>query len=103
MYVMLKKPTTTTTTSVEDDDFFHPNRKFSLATRVENVVINFSYENQEESNCCSNLQIFWDTSKISLESSNSSSSEDCEWYQAKISVAGFKDYYVGKVSASDLW
>lgn len=104
MYVLLKK--TPTHTSPEDD-FFHPIRKFSVSPRVENVVINLWYENPEESNCCSNLQIFGDTSrensKLSVESSSGSNSDDCEWYQAQISIAGFKDYYVGKVSATDLW
>lgn len=102
MYVMLKKKPVD---EFEDDDFFHPNQKFSLSPRVENVVINFFYENDEEYNCCSDLQIFGGDSNSSVRknANESSESDDCEWYQARTAVKGFKDHFVGKVSASDLW
>lgn len=99
MYVMLKK-----VPNAVEDDFFHIHRNFSVSSRVENVVINLFYESEEESNCCSDLQIFGDNSNSDTKNTNKNGvSDNCEWYQAKIQVAGFKDYYVGKVSASDLW
>lgn len=109
MYVMLKKGPTTqsSTTAAMEDHFFLPNKKFSLSDRVENIVINFFYETEENHNCCSNLKIFedlpGDTSRNFAFEAVTSCDEYCEWYQAKTLVAGFKDYYVGKVSATDLW
>lgn len=88
----------------KDDEFFYPNRKFSLSPRVENIVMNFLYGSGEEYNCCSDLQIFGDTSKEDSKNSTEENFNDhSEWYQAKISIAGFKNCYVGKVAASDLW
>lgn len=100
---MLKKQETTLETSKEDQ-FFHPNRKFSISSHVENIIINLMYETEEEYNCCSDLQIFGDTSREDSKNVEGNNvNDDCEWYQAKTSIAGFKDCYVGKVSASDLW
>lgn len=107
MYVMLKKRPSTelSTTSATADHFFLPNKKFSLSERVENIVINFLYQTEENHNCCSDLKIFEDLpvdTNVAFETVTSCD-EYCEWYQANIFVAGFKDYYVGKVSATDLW
>lgn len=109
MYVMLKKTPDSDATeksSVQEDHFFLPSKKFSLSTRIENIVINFQYINEEKHNCCSHLEIFEDVPRTSsknvvLEAVNSC--DNSEWYQAKTLVTGFKDYYVGKISASDLW
>lgn len=109
MYIMLKKKPSTTeksaTQALLDDNFFLPNKKFSLSTEVEKIVINFLYSVEEKHNCCSDLKIFEDTPKNDTASTvnTSSSCVECEWYQAKVLVTGFKDCYVGKISASDLW
>lgn len=107
MYVLVKK--TCLTEELTKDSFFLPNFKYNLPSRVKNIIVNLKCDNTNVTNCCKNLLVFNDdiegcdsgASNYKIEKDNST--EDVKWYQAKLLVTGFKDCFVNKVSASELW
>lgn len=111
MYVMLKKKHTICNS--KNEHFFIPTR-CNIPLRVRNTVINLNYTvENDDSNCCRNLTVFEDEvtqEEKQLTGANSGGSEDnCEdtndgqWYQAKVLLTGFKDCFINKISASELW
>lgn len=110
MYILLKKKHSAT--NCDSDHFFVPNSRYNIPLRVRNTIVNLNYVNQSNENCCKNLTVFDDEeaqSEQKLNESNQESESDCEhendgqWFQAKVLLTGFKDCFVNKVSASELW
>lgn len=107
MYVLLKK--TCVPEDLSKDSFFLPYFKYNLPSRVKNVIVNLKCDDNNVANCCKNLLVFSDdVEDCDSEASNCktvklNSAEDLKWYQAKVIVTGFKDCFINKVSASELW
>lgn len=107
MHVMLKKGCSRENAE-SHNHFFLLNSSFSFPSRVETIVINLNYETDYKENCCSNLVIFEDkpgecTRNTVSNTDSNISVEDFQWYQAKVLLTGFKDCFVNKTSASELW
>lgn len=111
MYIMLKKKHSNINCD-SDDHFFVPNSRYDIPLRVRNTIINLNYINQSGDNCCKNLAVFQDVETQSEQCISESDQEfeifnengsDGQWYQATVLVTGFKDCFVNKVSASELW
>lgn len=108
MYIMLKKKHSGN--NCDSEHFFVPNR-CNIPLKTRNTIINLNYVNDTNDNCCKNLAVFQDTEgqsePVSVGThefeSNVQSTSDGQWYQATALLTGFKDCFVNKVSASELW
>lgn len=104
MYVMLRK-----CKYVNDceDNFFMPVSHHSVPTNSKCVTINFDYKNESDHVCCSNISVYSDGLNSTYTSTDSDTlhsdiSEDT-WCQAKLFLKGYKDCFVNKVSATELF
>lgn len=106
-YVFLKKYSLESderTTS--DQDVFKPVRPLTFSNHVKHIEINFSVNENTDGNCCENLLVFSDESFENVSSSkviDCGKNENVIWYRSKDFFSGFKDCYVNKISASELW
>lgn len=90
------------------DSIFVPT-SFTLPTNVKITNINIECSSLNEENCCDNLTIFNDE-KCQLKTGESSSCEieteqnfSEQWYECSELFRGFKDVFINKVSACELW
>nr|CAI5831157.1 unnamed protein product [Callosobruchus analis] len=89
-----------------NNDTFIPTGPLTFSHSLKHTKIKISSEYYLENNCCENLIVYGQSKPSRLEESvesniNVSSMES--WYQFKGMVKGFKDCYIDKVSASELW
>ncbi|CAH1994508.1 unnamed protein product [Acanthoscelides obtectus] len=104
-FVYLKKNSSGTISS--NSDTFIPSRPLTFSQGLKHTKINIKSEYNLDSNCCDNL-IIYGQSKASQTISSEATEVDSEtlsetWYQFKDMVKGFRDCYVNKVSACELW
>lgn len=103
MYVMLKKRQEN---CQKDDCLFTLISDYSIPSHSNCVTINLDYKNEPSHVCCSNLAVFNDSlngSHKNPQISNKSIDSNEYWYQAKHYLKGFKDCYINKVSATELF
>ncbi|KAJ8945750.1 hypothetical protein NQ318_012072 [Aromia moschata] len=107
-FIFLKKDTNSNTGSATNiENFFIPSRPLTFPPKLKHVKIKLNHS--DSTNCCSNLTVFEDAgrSDVSIRNEQLTSSENCEvsfsWYQAKDLLKGFKDCYINKISACELW
>lgn len=106
-YIFLKKSGTECVESTRDSqEVFRLVQPLSFSNRVKHIKINLCV-NKMVDNCCDNLVVFSDV--IDFDQCNlnttfdSNKSENILWYQSKDLIQGFKDCYINKISASELW
>ncbi|XP_018335702.1 uncharacterized protein LOC108744442 [Agrilus planipennis] len=111
-FVLLKKIKKTEMNNT--NDFFTYKENYSLPSRIKHYTVELINDKKVLSNCCSHLSIHCD-SQVSQSKCNTSNTCDdnsvnecietdlLEWYQANVVVKGFKDLFVNKISASELW
>lgn len=106
MYLMLKK----TDTSVTNENFL-VNRQFNIPNK-NNVQVEIEYTNLSQFVCCKDLLIFEDNNTKDKEMLTdvkkniiqvSSEYDEEIWYQSKTFLKGYKDCFINKVHASELW
>lgn len=86
-----------------EDDYFEHYKNFVVPTNVCNTVITLNYDKKHDT-CCENLRVYGDTSKTTVPRAiQSIQSRNVEWYQAKAVVKGFQDFFIEKVSVSEIW
>lgn len=104
-YIFLKTSETCNRSSTAD--FFVPSRPLMLSPKAKHIKINLNYEVCEKRDCCDNFFVFEDVGDSDAKQRQiGESTEDQEtvcWYQSKDLFKGFKDCYINKVSASELW
>nr|CAH7720197.1 unnamed protein product [Callosobruchus chinensis] len=92
--------------SIDYNDTFVPSVPLSFSQGLKHTRIKISSEYHSETNCCENLIVYGQSkpcvSEESVESNNDVVATE-SWHQFKGMVKGFKDCYVDKVSASELW
>lgn len=89
-----------------DQDVFKPVRPLTFSNNVKLIEINFSVNETTDSNCCDNLLVFSDeaTDNVSHKQGiDDDRNDNVVWYRSKDFFPGFKDCYVNKISASELW
>lgn len=93
--------------TTSDQDVFKPVRPLTFSNKVKHIEINFSADEFADTNCCDNLLVFSDDgkhNKVSADVSRDIHTDDnIVWYKSKDSFQGFKDCYINKTSASELW
>ncbi|KAI4468847.1 mad2l1-binding protein [Holotrichia oblita] len=103
MYVMLKKHQEDLQ---KDESLFSLISNYNIPTNSNCVTINLDYTNETGHVCCSNIAVFNDSLNVGNKCpqipSKSSDSKEL-WYQAKVYLKGFKDCYINKVSATELF
>ncbi|KAG5891761.1 hypothetical protein JTB14_012495 [Gonioctena quinquepunctata] len=108
-YIYLKKDITNISNECSTQSVFVPIRPLTFSPKVKNVRLNLCSDKQrDQENCCENLSIFADDSENKKEKQQQSSSSEVGqknivWYQFKDLIKGFKDCYINKESASELW
>ncbi|XP_017784013.1 PREDICTED: MAD2L1-binding protein [Nicrophorus vespilloides] len=87
-------------------DLFDINKDYEVPSNIKNTIIDLSYSNLNDE-CCNNLKIYTENSEMSesfkIEKHESVDDEVFNWYQANISLKGYKDCFINKTSASELW
>ncbi|KAK4887619.1 hypothetical protein RN001_003890 [Aquatica leii] len=113
MYVLIEKCDVKHDGQKTDLDF-QLTKQYSMCSRVKNVCIHLSYDENSKHNCCKNLVIFEDlkdkeNSNIN-DASNSNTNDTTDeviekmlWFQSKTFIKGFKECFINGVSATDLW
>lgn len=105
-YVFLKKysPKSSERT-INDQVVFEPVKPLTFSNNVKLIQINFSVNETTDSNCCDNLLVFSDEADnvSSSKKIDSHKNENVVWYRSKDFLSGFKDCFVNKISASELW
>ncbi|XP_018571000.1 MAD2L1-binding protein [Anoplophora glabripennis] len=108
-YIFFKTTETCNRSSTVDsrNDFFIPSRPVTVPSKAKHTKINLNYEASEKRNCCDNFFVFEDVNHSDANqrrtSENNQAQETIVWYQSKDLFKGFKDCYINKVSASELW
>lgn len=104
MYIMIRK----CIRAVNEDNFFTPIRDYSIPSNFPCVTINLDYRNERNHTCCSNMTVYNDSSSSQYYQYTNDNDqiandlEDC-WFQAKIFVKGYKDCFINKMSATELF
>lgn len=105
MYIMLKK-----TYDASFNDNFIINKSFQLPRNC--VQIRLECDNKQKLSCCSNLLIYDDKTNSEEVTVFENKKDDVNeanlndggiWFQAKTVFKGYKDCYINKVHASELW
>lgn len=106
-YVFLKKYSSENSErTTSDQDVFKPVRPLSISNNVKLIEINFSVNEITDNNCCDDLLVFSDgvDDKVSTDQGIDSNKDvNIVWYRSKDYFQGFKDCYINKTSASELW
>lgn len=106
MYVFMKKCVyENVEKNTNEDDIFKVVTPLNVPNSVKHVAINLLSINNVESNCCDNLSIFSDTTdgKVNFDQAINNQHTQFVWYQSKDLFKGFKDCYINKIAASELW
>ncbi|KAJ8925927.1 hypothetical protein NQ315_009779 [Exocentrus adspersus] len=90
------------------ENIFVPSRPLTFPSKTKHIKINLNYEQGEYRNCCDGFFVFEDVGggeagKQRQNSESTEAQETVSWYQSKDLFKGFKDCYINKVSASELW
>lgn len=105
-YIFLKTSGTCPSTA-DSGNFFIPSRPLTLSAKVKHIKINLNYEVSEKRDCCDNFFVFEDVGDSDIKqrqvSESEGNQETINWYQSKDLFKGFKDCFINKVSASELW
>ncbi|KRT78324.1 hypothetical protein AMK59_7289, partial [Oryctes borbonicus] len=100
MYVMLKKYREHT----NEESIFIPTSSYDIPINSNCITINLDYKDENDHVCCSNITVFNDSISSSHKTShignNMSHKSEEVWYEAKLSLKGFKDCFINKVSAT---
>ncbi|KAF5293265.1 hypothetical protein FQR65_LT11005 [Abscondita terminalis] len=104
----------------EEKTDFQLTSQYSMCSSVKNVSVTLSCNKTTRHNCCNNLLIFEDLNDredknlinhlddcSGTGNSTSGNTDDFTekmfWFQSKIIIKGFKEYFVNGVSATELW
>jgi hypothetical protein len=97
-------------TAMHKDTIFVPSKPLLFPSKTKHTVINLNYSNPSMCSCCDNLEVFQDFCDIEssiqpfdvkVDQTDEGSREI--WLQSKILFQGFKDCFINKVSACELW
>ncbi|CAH0550109.1 unnamed protein product [Brassicogethes aeneus] len=104
-FVYIKKETCESTSKI--DTCFTPSRTTNFSDKVKQINIKLNFNKDiDRKDCCSNLMVFQegDDSQSRHELVESENNEKIVVYcQSKCVVKGFKDCFINKTSASELW
>ncbi|KAL3286200.1 hypothetical protein HHI36_000711 [Cryptolaemus montrouzieri] len=105
-------PCTNTYIFIKKDDASHtkhfkPCDPLRFQMSVKQYSINLTWECSKESLCCKNLTVFCEKSQSHIRQNEVELSvlptDKQMWYQFEYSIKGFKNVYVNKSAACDLW
>lgn len=110
-YLYIKKqisaPKEDRTSNDYKDSVFMRSKPLVFPPNLRHIKINLFPDNNLVKNCCQNLLVFGDIRKNSIDelvnASNIKTDDNLVWYQFKDTVQGFKDCFINKTSASELW
>lgn len=98
MYILLKK----SSISENSCDIFVPIENFTPSHKISQLEIKVVYKSSAKSSCCSKVIIFGQEKTVCANFDNKNN-DIYSWYLANICFKGFKDVFINKVSASELW
>nr|XP_023022274.1 uncharacterized protein LOC111510587 [Leptinotarsa decemlineata] len=106
-YVYLKKSVTNSKEESVSQTVFVQVRPLIFSPKVKHVRINLCSDNHRNSdNCCQNLMVYNDDKDhdpSSEEQKCESTEKEVVWFQFRDLIKGFKDCFINKKSASELW
>lgn len=106
VYVFLKKVQfAQNERTVSDNNVFKTSRPLNFSSNIKQIKINLHVDQTLDSNCCDNLLVFSDeqNDKVNAVEEFLYENSNIIWYQAKDLIQGFKDCFINKTSASELW
>ncbi|XP_074042244.1 uncharacterized protein [Leptinotarsa decemlineata] len=107
-YVYLKKSVTKSRGQSVSQSVFVPVRPLMFSPKVKHVRINLCSDNHRNSNnCCQNLMIYTDDDDRVPSTQEQKCCENTKnevvWFQFRDLIEGYKDCFINKKSASELW
>nr|XP_008195500.1 PREDICTED: uncharacterized protein LOC103313603 [Tribolium castaneum] len=110
-YIFLKvEASQSNLSNVCNDNIFIPSKPLLVSNKIKQTVINFN-SNSQVFSCCDKLEVFKDSCDVegpgkcerNFNEKDKSSENGETWLQSTIVIRGFKDCFVNKVAASELW
>lgn len=106
-YIFLKKYVLGTHEKpMTDRDVFKLVRPVTFSNSVKHIKINLYLDKTLDNNCCDNVVVFsegTETTNCFDKGRENNDSTNIAWYQSKGLLQGFRDCYINKISASELW
>lgn len=107
-YIFIKQ--TCSYQAIPSGNVFIPSKPLYLAPKVKHTVLNLNYTQPLIRTCCDDWNIFCEDSEIpqgimynKSEYAGLEQNPDELWSQSQILIPGFKDLFINKISACQLW
>ncbi|XP_060518603.1 MAD2L1-binding protein-like [Cylas formicarius] len=91
---------------MHSEDLFESCLPLAIPAKAKQMKINITNDMNKFSNCCKDLSVFSeDREEVEkhLECKVTMEDGQTEWYKCKFAIKGFKDCFIDKVSACELW